>query len=91
MRNDVVRLLDALGFYGVIPFGHSAGALVAFFLPPPVQTWFGRWCWRRCRRPTRPILLSTCRGVRRADKRTTGAPPARFSGGGTAHRAIGGQ
>ncbi|HKF89636.1 MAG TPA: alpha/beta fold hydrolase [Propionibacteriaceae bacterium] len=32
MRNDVVRLLDALGFYGVIPFGHSAGALVAFLL-----------------------------------------------------------
>jgi len=32
MCDDVVQLLNALGFYGVIPFGHSTGALVAFLL-----------------------------------------------------------
>jgi pimeloyl-ACP methyl ester carboxylesterase len=29
MRNDIIRLLDALGFLAVIPIGHSTGALVA--------------------------------------------------------------
>jgi pimeloyl-ACP methyl ester carboxylesterase len=32
MRNDVIRLLTELGIYGVIPFGHSTGALVGFLL-----------------------------------------------------------
>ena len=32
MRNDVVRLLDAIGFYGVILVGHSMGGLVAYLL-----------------------------------------------------------
>jgi 3-oxoadipate enol-lactonase len=32
MRDDVVRLLTVLGIYGVIPFGHSTGALVSFLL-----------------------------------------------------------
>jgi pimeloyl-ACP methyl ester carboxylesterase len=32
MRTDVVRLLDAIGFYGVILVGHSMGALVAYLL-----------------------------------------------------------
>jgi pimeloyl-ACP methyl ester carboxylesterase len=32
MRNDVIRLLDALGFLGVIAIGHSMGGLVAYLL-----------------------------------------------------------
>ena len=32
MRNDIIRLLDALGFLAVIPVGHSMGGLVAYLL-----------------------------------------------------------
>jgi pimeloyl-ACP methyl ester carboxylesterase len=32
MRNDVIRLLDALGFLAVIAMGHSMGGLVAYLL-----------------------------------------------------------
>jgi pimeloyl-ACP methyl ester carboxylesterase len=32
MRNDIIRLLDALGFLGVIVIGHSMGGLVAYLL-----------------------------------------------------------
>ncbi len=32
MRTDILRLLAVMGIYGVIPFGHSTGALVGFLL-----------------------------------------------------------